>query len=72
MSVGCFNQISGRAKYFVTFGDDFSRMRALFPLQSKKDVFSTLHEFEAIVTNQTGRKIKAIRSDGGGESMIIE
>lgn len=60
---------AGGAKYFVTFIDDFSRMRALFPLASKNGVFGALREFEAMVTTQTGRKIKAIRSDCGGEYM---
>ncbi len=58
---------AGGAKYFVTFIDDFSRMRALFPLVSKRNVFDVLREYEAMVTTQTGRRIKAIRSDCGGE-----
>ena len=60
---------AGGAKYFVTFIDDFSRMRALFPLASKRDVFDALREYEAMVTTGTGRRIKAIRSDCGGEYM---
>ena len=43
---GLFSTKSGGgAKYFVTFNDDFS---SILPLQSKEDVFSTLHEFGAI------------------------
>ena len=60
---------AGGADYFVTFIDDYSRMRALFPLARKSDLLDALREFEAMVTTQTGRKIKAIRSDNGGEYM---
>ena len=58
---------AGGAKYFVTFIDDFSRMRSVFPIAKKSDVFEALREFEAMVTTQTRLKIKAIRSDCGGE-----
>ena len=60
---------AGGSKYFVTFIDDYSRKRALFPLADKRDVFDALCEFEVMVTTQTGQRIKAIRSDCGGEYM---
>ena len=33
----------------------------------RSDVFEKFKEFEAMVTNVTGRTIKALRSDNGGE-----
>jgi transposase InsO family protein len=35
-------------------------------MKTKDDVFSRFQEFKALVENQTGRKIKVLRSDNGG------
>ena len=57
----------GGSRYFVTFTDDYSRWCKVYFLKNKSEVFEKFKEFEAEVTNQTGQKIKAFRSDNGGE-----
>jgi transposase InsO family protein len=51
----------------VTFIDDYSRRTWIFFMKTKDEVFSLLREFRALVENQTGKKIKVLRSDNGGE-----
>jgi hypothetical protein len=36
-------------------------------MKTKDEVFSRFQEFKDLVENQTGRKIKVLRSDNGGE-----
>ena len=54
-------------EYYVTFIDDFSRKTWIYFLKTKDEVFSLFQEFKALVENSTGRKIKVLRSDNGGE-----
>ncbi len=46
-----------------------SRWLVVYPIKSKWDCFSCFCSFRNKVETQTGRKIRAIRSDGGGEYM---
>ena len=57
----------GGARYFVSFIDDFSRKVWIFFMKTKNEVFTKFKEWKAEVENQTGRKIKCLRSDNGGE-----
>lgn len=57
----------GGCKYFVTFIDDMSRSCFVYLMKQKLEVLSKFKEFEAWATNFTGRKIKTLRSDNGGE-----
>ncbi|XP_062541494.1 uncharacterized protein LOC134209531 [Armigeres subalbatus] len=57
----------GGNKYFVTFIDDASRMTFVYFLKSKKDVFEAFKEFKTYSETQTGRKLKCLRTDNGGE-----
>jgi hypothetical protein len=57
----------GKSRYFVTFIDDFSRYVYVYTLQAKSQVFGVLKEYVAMVENQTGNKVKCLRSDNGGE-----
>lgn len=61
------NASIGGAKYFVTFIDDFSRKVYVYIIKSKSDVFEKFKIFKSLVENQTGKRIKAIRSDNGTE-----
>ena len=56
-------------EYYVTFIDDRSRKTWIYFLKSKKskEVLQRFQEFKALVENQTGRKIRALRSNNGGE-----
>ena len=54
-------------EYYVIFIDDFSKKTWIFFLKAKNEVFKCFKEFKALVENQTGKKIKVLRSDNGGE-----
>ena len=36
-------------------------------MQKKSDTFTKFCEFEALVEKESGKKVKALRSDNGGE-----
>jgi len=57
----------GGAYYFVTFIDDYSRKLWVYTLKHKSDVLGVFKEFHALVERQTGKKLKCIRTDNGGE-----
>ena len=65
MSVDTLNEFS----YFVTFIDDYSRKTWIYFLRTKEsdEVLDRLKEFKAFVENQTGRRIRVLRSNNGGE-----
>jgi hypothetical protein len=54
-------------KYFVLFIDDYSKKTWIYFLKAKDEVFDKFQEFRALVENQTGRKIRVLRSDNEGE-----
>lgn len=54
-------------RYYVIFVDDFSRKCWIFFMQKKSKTYSKFYEFKAPVENDSGKKVKAIRSDNGGE-----
>jgi hypothetical protein len=47
--------------------DDFSILTWVFFMREKSNVFEKLKMFKALAENQTGKKLKAIRSNRGGE-----
>jgi len=55
------------AEYFVTFIDDHSRKTWIYFLKTKYEVFDHFREVKALVENATGKKIKVIHLDNGGE-----
>ncbi len=57
----------GKAKYFLTFINDFSRKTLFYTMKTKFGVFDKLKVFNALVKNHTKKKIKVIICDGGGE-----
>ncbi|KAJ8463023.1 hypothetical protein ONZ51_g10516 [Trametes cubensis] len=54
-------------KYFASFIDDYSGLARAYFLKFKSDAFRAFNDFKAWAENQTGRKIKRVRSDRGGE-----
>ncbi|KAL3699496.1 hypothetical protein R1sor_017518 [Riccia sorocarpa] len=56
-----------RSLYFMTLIDDFSRRCSLFFLRKKSQAFDVFVAFKARAENQTGNKIRQLRTDGGGE-----
>ena len=57
----------GGFSYFVTFTDDNSRYGYVFLIKHKSEVLEKFKEFKNIAENQTGKRIKHLRSDRGGE-----
>ena len=57
----------GGASYFVTFIDDCSRKLWVYTLKSKDQVLDVFKQFQALVERQTGKKLRCIRTDNGGE-----
>ncbi|KAL0367129.1 UNVERIFIED_CONTAM: Retrovirus-related Pol polyprotein from transposon TNT 1-94 [Sesamum radiatum] len=58
--------------YFITFTDDHSRYGYVHLMRYKSEAFGRFKEFRLEVENQTGRKIKTLRSDRGGEYLSGE
>lgn len=57
----------GGSRYFLIFEDDFSRMVFVYFLKKKEETYECFKNFKNLVENQTGKSIKALRSDNGGE-----
>ncbi|GJU15292.1 retrovirus-related pol polyprotein from transposon TNT 1-94 [Tanacetum coccineum] len=60
-------QSLGGAKYFVLFIDDYSWRCWVYPIKKKSDVFEVLKVYKAQVELDSGKKIKCLRTDNGGE-----
>eukprot|EP00253_Pinus_taeda_P018830 PITA_18830 len=56
-----------KARYVLTFIDDFSHFTWVFFLKLKSKVFECLIEFKALAENKSGCKIKILCIDNGGE-----
>jgi hypothetical protein len=52
---------------FITFTDDFSRYRYIYPIRERYEALDKFKIFKAEVKNQHNVKIKVMRSDRGGE-----
>jgi hypothetical protein len=57
----------GKGKYMLLFVDDYSRMTHIRILKDKSSVFKEFKNFKMMVENELERRIKTIRTDGGGE-----
>ena len=58
--------------YWISFIDDHSRFKVLVPMKHKSDAFTSFKSFKAYAENKTGKKIKCLRIDKGGEYMSNE
>lgn len=59
-------------QYFITFIDDFTRNTWVYFLKNKSEVFENFQNFKALVENQSGLRIKVLRTDRGGEYISKE
>ncbi|GJV59270.1 transposable element [Tanacetum coccineum] len=57
----------GGARYFLSIIDDFSRMTWVFMMKHKSGAFEKFKHWKILIENQTGRKIKRLRTDNGLE-----
>ncbi|KAL0395399.1 UNVERIFIED_CONTAM: hypothetical protein Slati_4506100 [Sesamum latifolium] len=62
----------GGFSYFITFTADHSRYGYIYLMRYKSEAFATFKEYRLEVENQTSRKIKALRSNRGGEYLSGE
>ena len=60
------------AEYFLTFIDDRTRYVWVYILKRKDQVFERFQEWKALVEKSTGRKLKVLRTDSGGEYTSAE
>ena len=54
-------------RFFIKFIDDYSRKGHVYFLKAKNEAFEKFQDFKALVENETGRRIKILCSDRGGE-----
>jgi transposase InsO family protein len=57
----------GGSCYYVTFIDDTTRKTWVYCIRKKYDVFDTFNKWKDLVENETGKMLKCLRSDNGGE-----
>ena len=57
----------GGALYFTTFINGRSRKIWVYPLKSTYQVLDVFKQFQALSDRQTGKKLKCIHTDNGGE-----
>jgi hypothetical protein len=51
----------------MSFIDDYSKKVWVYFLKNKSDTFATFKKWKAEVENQTGRKLKCLKTDNGTE-----
>ncbi|KAL0283551.1 UNVERIFIED_CONTAM: Retrovirus-related Pol polyprotein from transposon TNT 1-94 [Sesamum radiatum] len=57
----------GGFSYFITFTDDHTWYGYVYLIRYNSEIFGRFKEYRLEIENQTNRKIKALRSDRGGE-----
>ena len=62
----------GGASYFITFIDDSTRKVWMYSMARKYDAFQCFQKFLALVENMSGKKLKCLRTDNGGEYVSHE
>ncbi|TYK25792.1 gag/pol protein [Cucumis melo var. makuwa] len=65
-------KVRGGYEYFISFIDDYSRYGHVYLIQNKSDSFEKFKEYKAEVENESGKTIKTLRSDQGGEYMDLQ
>ena len=63
------NQVQslGGPHYYITFIDDATIKTWVYCIRHKSDVFVTFKKWKASVENETGKKLKCLKSDNGDE-----
>ena len=51
----------------VTFIDDYFKRCWAYPIKKKLDVFPVFKQYKARVELESGKRIKCLRTDNGGE-----
>jgi hypothetical protein len=58
---------TGTENYFMLIIDDYSRLTWVVFLKEKAEAFEKFKIFKVLIENQTGKRLKAVRSNRGGE-----
>jgi transposase InsO family protein len=58
---------TGKENYFMLIIDDYSRLTWVSFLKEKSEAFEKFKVFKALNENQTGKILKAVRSNRGGD-----
>jgi transposase InsO family protein len=53
--------------YYVIFIEDYSRKCWIYFLKAKSDTFDKFKEYKAFIEKQSGKHIRMLRTDNGGE-----
>jgi hypothetical protein len=61
------NEGTGKENYFILIIDDYSRLMWVAFLKEKFEEFEKFKVFKALTENQTGKGLKTLRFDRGGE-----
>lgn len=69
---GPLEESLGKAKYFATFLDDYSDYSSVVLLKNKSDTYQAIKDTFILLENTTESKVKAVRSDQGGEYISTE
>jgi transposase InsO family protein len=59
-------------QYFLLLVDDCSRYMWLHLLAAKNDAAATIQSYKALVETETGRRLRVLRTDHGGEFTSVE
>ncbi|CAL8089815.1 unnamed protein product [Prunus armeniaca] len=62
----------GGFSYFIMFIDDYSRLGYVYLIQYKSEAFEKFKQFKKEVEKKTGKSIKILRLDRGGEYLSTE
>ena len=62
----------GGAEYFLIFIDDCTHYTWVYVLKQKSEVFNRFQMWKALVEYESGKKLKVLRTDGGGEYTSTE
>ena len=54
-------------EYFLSFIDDMSRFAWVYVLKQKSEAFSKFVEWKTMIEKATGKRVKILRTDNGGE-----
>jgi hypothetical protein len=55
---------------FITFTDDYSRYGYIYSIKERSKALDKFKIFKAEVENQHDKRIKIVRSDRGGSTMV--
>ena len=55
-------------RYFVTFIDEYSHYHKMYLLKNQSEVSLKFVQFVALAEMQTGKRMRLVRSDSGGEN----